>query len=133
MKKVINVVGAIIEDSNKNILCALRSPIMALSDLWEFPGGKVEQNESLEDAVVREIKEELDCIIEPIEIFRENRHEYERIVVNLITIKCRLLSGIPTKSEHAALLWLKRSSLNSLKWAPADMPTVQELIKEGLR
>lgn len=131
MKKIINVVGAIIEDKNKNILCALRSPIMKLNNLWEFPGGKIEQDESVENAIIREIKEELDCTIEPIQIFKENLHEYENITVNLITIKCRLLNGTPTKSEHAALVWLRRDSLKSLKWAPADIPTVEALSKEG--
>ena len=67
MKKLIKVVGAIIENENNEILCALRSPIMSLPNMWEFPGGKVEEDETLKEAIEREIKEELDCDVEFIE------------------------------------------------------------------
>ncbi len=68
MKKLIKVVGAIIENENNEILCALRSTKMSLPNLWEFPGGKIEKGESLADAIVREIKEELDCTISFIDV-----------------------------------------------------------------
>jgi len=55
MKKLIKVVAAIIENENNEILCALRSPIMSLPNMWEFPGGKVENSETLKDAIEREI------------------------------------------------------------------------------
>ena len=56
MKKLIKVVGAIIENDKNEILCALRSPEMNLPNMWEFPGGKVEENESLSEAIKREIQ-----------------------------------------------------------------------------
>ena len=58
MKKTINVVGAIIENENREILCALRSKNMSLANFWEFPGGKIEKGETLAEAIVREIYEE---------------------------------------------------------------------------
>ena len=58
MKKTVHVVGAIIENDNKEIFCALRSPEMSLPNYWEFPGGKIEDNETPEQALAREIKEE---------------------------------------------------------------------------
>ena len=64
MKKNIKVVAAIIDNENNEILCALRSPDMSQPNMWEFPGGKVEEGESLQAAIEREIKEELDCDIE---------------------------------------------------------------------
>ena len=128
MKKTIKVVAAIIENENNEILCALRSPEMSLPNLWEFPGGKVESDESLFDAIEREIHEELSCKIKALEIFDENTHEYDKVVVNLIGIKCKLIEGTPIASEHSKLIWLKRENLDSLKWAPADMPAVDKLI-----
>lgn len=127
MKKTIKVVGAIIENNDNEILCALRSKDMSLPMLWEFPGGKIEEGESVNEAIVREIKEELDCDIEVISIFNDNTHEYENIIVNLITIKCKLIDGIPKAKEHAKLLWLPVDYLESLNWAPADIPAVKLL------
>ena len=71
MKKVVDVVGAIIENEKEEILCALRSKNMSLANFWEFPGGKIEQGETVKEAIVREIHEELDCTIEFIEIFND--------------------------------------------------------------
>ena len=130
MKKLIKVVGAIIENENNEILCALRSPRMALPNLWEFPGGKIEGSETLKDAIEREIKEELACEVEFIDIFNSNTYEYDKFIVNLITVKCRLVTGTPTVSEHSKLIWLLRENLLSLKWAPADIAAVERLIGE---
>ena len=87
MKKDIKVVAAIIENENKEILCALRSPDMSQPNMWDFPGGKVEEGESLQAAIEREIKEELDCDVEALEIFNDNIHEYEKVIVNLCLSK----------------------------------------------
>lgn len=130
MKKTIKVVGAIIENSNLEILCALRSPKMSMPNLWEFPGGKIEKGESIRQAIEREIREELSCKVKYIEDFNDNTHEYDNVIVNLITVKCKLIEGTPTASEHSKLIWLKRENLDSLKWAPADVPAVEELKKE---
>ena len=110
------------------ILCALRSPIMTLPNMWEFPGGKVEEGESLYTAIEREIKEELKCSIKAIEIIGENRHEYEKIIVNLTAIKCNLVEGEPVADEHSKLIYLNKENLESLVWAPADIPLVKKVI-----
>ena len=120
MKKVVDVVGAIIENEKEEILCALRSKNMSLANFWEFPGGKIEQGETVKEAIVREIHEELDCTIEFIEIFNDNTYEYDEIIVNLVTIKCKLIDGIPKAKEHAKLIWLPIDYIESLNWAPAD-------------
>ena len=131
MKKLVKVVAAIIENERQEILCALRSPEMSIPNGWEFPGGKVEVNEDIYSALEREIKEELNCKIETFkEVFNDNTHEYETFIINLISIKCRVVEGIPTKSEHSKLIWLNRENLESLKWAPADIPAVEQLIQE---
>ncbi len=131
MKKKIVVIGAIIENQDKEILCALRSPRMALPNLWEFPGGKVEEGETLQETIKREIKEELDCEVEANnEVFNDYTHEYEKFIVQLKTIKCKIISGIPIAKEHSKLVWLKRDNLVSLNWAPADIPALEQLIVE---
>ncbi len=132
MKKVIKVVGAVVENENNEILCALRSPIMSLPNNWEFPGGKVEKDENLKQAIEREIKEELDCTVESCSVFNENTHEYDNVIVSLTTIKCKVISGMPTANEHSKLIWLKRENLLSLNWAPADLPAVKELCSEKI-
>ncbi len=87
MKKLIKVVGAVIENNNNEILCALRSPKMSLPNMWEFPGGKVEKDENLKQAIEREIREELGCTVEASDVFNDNTHEYDTFIVNLITCK----------------------------------------------
>jgi 8-oxo-dGTP diphosphatase len=131
LKKVIKVVAAVIENEQNEILCALRSPVMSIPNMWEFPGGKVEVNEDIYSALVREIDEELDCKIETTkEIFQDNTHEYDTFIINLISIKCNVVEGTPIPSEHSKLIWLKRENLASLKWAPADIPAVEQLMNE---
>jgi 8-oxo-dGTP diphosphatase len=130
LKKTVKVVAAIIENDQSEILCALRSPQMAIPNMWEFPGGKVEPNEDLFTALKREIKEELHCEIETGELHNDIVHEYETFIINLIAIKCKIIGGTPTPTEHSKLIWLKRENLSSLVWAPADIPAVDQLIKE---
>ncbi|GKU82029.1 (deoxy)nucleoside triphosphate pyrophosphohydrolase [Niallia sp. NCCP-28] len=130
MKKTINVVAAIIENDQNEILCALRSPQMSLPNRWEFPGGKVEKGENIFSALEREIQEELGCQIKANELFHENTHEYEAFIITLICIKANIIEGTPTTSEHSKLIWLKRENLDSLNWAPADILAVTALINE---
>ena len=127
MKKTIKVVGAIIENNEHEILCALRSPEMTIPNHWEFPGGKLEKDETVKAAIEREILEELNCTVELTSVFHNHIHEYENFNVNLITVKCRIVEGIPTAHEHTKLIWLKREALLSLVWAPADVPAVHLL------
>ncbi len=124
MKKVIKVVAAIIENEHNEILCALRSPQMSMPNMWEFPGGKVEKDEDIFSALKREIYEELQCEIETGELFHDNIHEYKNFTINLLAIKAKISKGTPIPKEHATFIWLKRESLSSLKWAPADIPAV---------
>ena len=125
MKTVRVVAGIIIEDGK---VFATQRGYGEFKDGWEFPGGKVEKGESLHEAIEREIKEELSCTVKAVEIFDENTHEYENIIVNLTAIKCDLVEGSPLANEHSEIIYLKRENLNSLVWAPADMPIVKKVI-----
>lgn len=130
MKKTVKVVAAIIENEKNEILCALRSPQMSIPNMWEFPGGKVEANEDIYSALEREIEEELGCKIKALKVFNDNTHEYETFIIQLISIKSKINNGTPTASEHSKLIWLKPENLDSLRWAPADIPAVEQLIQE---
>lgn len=129
MKKEIHVVGAVIESKGK-ILCAQRGPGKSLAYLWEFPGGKVEPGESEREALEREIKEELICKVDVKERITSTRYEYDFGFVTLTTFQCELLEGEPKLTEHVQVKWLPVEELDTLEWAPADVPTI-ELLVEG--
>lgn len=128
MKKKVKVVGAVIENEQGEILCALRSPIMTLPNLWEFPGGKIEEGELPEQSLVREIQEELECEIKVHELVADIVHEYPTFIINLITYKATIVNGTPVMKEHAELKWVSVEQLRSLEWAPADVPTIDALL-----
>ncbi|MEC2072490.1 (deoxy)nucleoside triphosphate pyrophosphohydrolase [Alkalihalophilus marmarensis] len=127
--KRIAVVAAVIEDKDNRIMCALRSPSMSLPNYWEFPGGKVEEKENHEGALIREIREELQVDIAVNKPIIDVRHTYDDVEVHLYTYWCSIVSGKPRAREHAELRWVPRNKLDELTWAPADIPTV-EIIKE---
>jgi 8-oxo-dGTP diphosphatase len=126
MKKV-DVVGAVILNEANEILCALRSQKMSLPGLWEFPGGKIEPNETPEESLIREIQEELNCTIKVGELIADFTHDYPTITVRLITYLAKITDGVPFASEHEKLIWLPLNQLYTLEWAPADLPTLEAL------
>jgi 8-oxo-dGTP diphosphatase len=126
MKKV-NVVGAVIRNEAREILCALRSQSMSLPGLWEFPGGKIELNETPEESLIREIQEELNCLIELGDLVAEATYAYPTIIVRLFTFHAQIVSGDPIPNEHEKLIWLPLDKLHTLDWAPADLPTIEAL------
>jgi 8-oxo-dGTP diphosphatase len=125
--KQIDVVGAVIVNDRKEVLCALRSQQMSLPGLWEFPGGKIEEGEDPCAALVREIKEELFCDIEVGNLIADIIHEYPAIKVRLITYFAKVTAEVPVATEHERLEWVSKGLLESLDWAPADIPTVKAL------
>lgn len=129
MKKNIYVVGAVIIKNGK-ILCAQRGPDKSLPYKWEFPGGKIEQDETPEEALQREIQEEMHCKINVGEKVEHTVYEYDFGIVHLTTFLCELVEGEPILKEHVEIKWLEPSKLASLDWAPADIPAIERLGKE---
>lgn len=130
MKKQVHVVGAIIENDKNEIFCALRSPKMSLPNYWEFPGGKIEDGETPEEALAREIQEEFNCTISVGEKVEDTTYQYDKMVVRLETYKAKLVDGQPTVSEHADTKWVTREEIRSLNFAPADIPAVEKIRAE---
>jgi 8-oxo-dGTP diphosphatase len=127
MKKI-NVAGAVILNDKGQVLCALRSSSMSMPNLWEFPGGKIEPGETAEESLVREIHEELGCIVTIADQIEDVEHLYPTVLVRLLTYKAYITEGEPTAKEHARIDWFSPNELNDLEWAPADLPTVRKLI-----
>jgi 8-oxo-dGTP diphosphatase len=128
VNKMIHVAGAVIQNAQGEILCALRSAGMSMPGLWEFPGGKLETGESPQSCLVREIKEELGCEIEVGGMIADVEHDYPSIRVHLMTYFAAIVSGVPEAREHERLEWLPASRLRELEWAPADLSTVDKLL-----
>src|ERR1700730_4648022 len=114
MKKI-DVVGAVILNDKNEILCALRSQKMSLPGLWEFPGGKIEPNETPQGSLIREIKEELHCTITVGELVAVATYEYPAIIVRLITYLAKIVDGVPLANEHEQLIWLSVDHLYTLE------------------
>ncbi|HDR4881573.1 (deoxy)nucleoside triphosphate pyrophosphohydrolase [Bacillus cereus] len=129
MKKKVSVVAAVIMNEKTEVLCALRSATMSLPNFWEFPGGKINEGEAPKEALIREIKEELDCTITVGQKIEELEHEYENIIVHLTTYKTKIELGTPKALEHAKLRWISVDKLLDLEWAPADVSTVDKVVK----
>lgn len=122
----IHVVGAVITRDGL-VMCAQRGHEGNLPGLWEFPGGKIEQGESKQAALAREIAEELGCTVEVGDEVTTTTHEYEFGEVTLTTFYCSLVSGTPTPTEHAAITWLRPDELHTIAWAPADIPALARI------
>lgn len=123
-KPVIQVVGAAIIRNKNELLCAQRG-YGSLIGKWEFPGGKVEKGETDQQALAREIKEELNIEVEVEELIDENYNEYPDKNINLKVYKCKYVSGEIKDVEHKALKWKKPDEVESLDWAEADKPIVE--------
>lgn len=112
------------------VLCAKRPPNNVLGDLWEFPGGKVEAGETLEEALHREIKEELGISIRIQESLMSLVHQYDTHEVQVHTYLCAWIDGDLTLHVHSQSKWLSVSELETLDWVAADDPIIKHLKKK---
>ncbi|UJP09388.1 (deoxy)nucleoside triphosphate pyrophosphohydrolase [Microbacterium sp. KUDC0406] len=128
LRKIPVSAAAIIRDGL--VLAAQRGRSAALPGLWEFPGGKLEVGETAEDAVRREIHEELGCTVSVGPRVAVTVHTYDFAVVELSTFYATIVDGVPSPREHSRLLWLPPHQLMSLKWTLADMPAVEQVLRD---
>ena len=128
--KTIEVVAAILRKGER--VFATQRGYGDWKDLWEFPGGKIEPGEGPEEALVREIREELGAQIAVESYLTTIDYDYPAFHLHMGCYLCRVTGGELTLKEHEAARWLSRDELDAVAWLPADR-TIIELLKKELR
>ena len=123
---MVEVVAALIWEGNRFLICQ-RPTNKARALLWEFVGGKVESNESLEAALIRECREELDVTVSVSDVFMEVIHEYPDITVHLTLFNSRIEEGIPKLLEHQDIKWITVGEIDKYEFCPADIEILERL------
>ena len=123
----IRVVAAIIEKDGK--IFATQRGYGDYKDWWEFPGGKIEPGESPEEALVREIREELDTEISVGDFLTSLEYDYPKFHMTMDCFMCSIISGRLTLLEPEAARWLAADELWQVKWLPSDIRVIEELEK----
>ena len=124
--KHITVAAAIIHDNQHRILATQRAH-GDWKDWWEFPGGKIEPGETPEQALKREIWEELETLIVVERLVQTGEWDYPKFHLTMHCFLCHVENGDLTLKEHEAARWLAQDELYSVKWLPADIEVLQEL------
>jgi 8-oxo-dGTP diphosphatase len=120
------VCGVIANSAGEYLLC--QRPVgKSQAGLWEFPGGKIDEGESAQQALVRELQEELGCTVIVGDCLSSVVHRYEALTIELIPFHCGVSDGKPTALEHQAIEWLRLEEFANYAMAPADEPIVEEL------
>ncbi len=127
---IIEVVAGIIKNENGKILIAKRNHAKDQGNLYEFPGGKVEKNETYKDALKREIKEELDMEIKVLDEFDEEIFEYPEKTIKLIAFNCLFNKTHLIMKEHEDIEWIELSEFKNFEFAPADIYFVNKLLEK---
>ena len=125
-RKTIRVVAAIIKKDNK--IFATQRGYGNYRNWWEFPGGKVEPGETPEEALVREIKEELNTEIQVDHYFMTVEYDYPEFHLSMECFWCNIVRGKLTLLEHKAAKWLPMNNLNQVNWLPADLEIIEAII-----
>ncbi|MBY6241017.1 8-oxo-dGTP diphosphatase MutT [Methylosinus sp. Sm6] len=124
------VVAAALVDAQDRVLVAQRPPGKQLAGLWEFPGGKLDPGERPEEALVRELAEELGVIVEARDLapLTFASHAYEAFHLLMPLYLCRRWRGEPQSREGQALAWARPSELDAARMPPADAPLIAPLV-----
>lgn len=123
---MIRVACALIQDSVGRLLLAKRPEGKYLAGFWEFPGGKLEIGETAEEALSRELREELLIDVEILQRLQPVEHEFENFSICLIPCRARVVSGVPTALEHSEIGWFHIDQINLDELAPADIPILTQ-------
>lgn len=132
--KTIKVVAAVICDSieNPSKIFATARGYGEFKGGWEFPGGKIEEGESPEQALKREIMEELDTEISVGELIHTIEYDYPAFHLSMDCFWCEVVSGNLVLKEHEAAKWVTKNELDSVDWLPADI-TLIDVLKEKMK
>lgn len=131
--KIIRVVAAIIKATNENgesIIFATQRGYGDFKGGWEFPGGKIEEGETPQEALVREIKEELETEIVVGELIDTIEYDYPTFHLSMDCFWVEIVSGDLVLKEHEAAKWLTKDELDSVEWLPADITLIEKIREE---
>jgi len=128
---MIDVVAAVIQNEEGKILIAQRNLKKSQGGLWEFPGGKIEPNETKEEAIIREIKEEMDIDIEAKKFIDQKVFNYPDKDINLIAIECKQIKGNIKLNEHEDIKWVNKNELRNFNFAPADKFIINTILENN--
>lgn len=123
--KIVRVAAAVIIDKGR--VFATQRGYGEYKDGWEFPGGKIEPGETPEEAIVREIREELEAEIEPVRLIDTVEYDYPGFHLSMDCYLCRLKSENIVLKEHEAARWLDKSNLYDVGWLPADLGLIEKI------
>lgn len=125
--KTVRVVAAIIKNGDK--IFATQRGYGEFKDGWEFPGGKIEEGETPQQALKREIKEELDADIEVENLVMTVEYDYPKFHLSMDCFWCSIAAGELVLKEHEAAKWLGRNELDSVDWLPADLVVINKIME----
>ena len=128
-KKIVRVVAAVIRDGSR--IFATQRGYGNYKDWWEFPGGKIEAGETPEQALRREIEEELDTEIKVGDFIDTIEYDYPEFHLSMDCFWCEIVEGNLDLKEHEAAKWLAKEELDSVNWLPADI-TIIDIIKKEI-
>ncbi len=126
---MLEVTAAILRDDAGRILICQRPAHKANGLLWEFPGGKLEEGETLPACLRRELAEELSITADIGEIIGETIYTYPDFTVHLTFFSARITHGVPLASEHPRILWVSPGELTQYPFCPADQPILEKLAR----
>ena len=121
----IEVAAAIIKDKDR--IFATQRGYGEFTGSWEFPGGKIEEGETPQQALLREIREELDVEVEVKEYFATVEYDYPGFHLTMHCFLCAIKEGTLVLKEHSSAQWLTKETLNSVEWLPADEGLIRKL------
>ena len=127
--KTIKVVAAVIKRNNK--IFVTQRGYGEFKDGWEFPGGKVEKGETKEEALIREIKEELDTVIKVDSYLDTIEYDYPDFHLSMDCFVCSIVEGHLVLKEHEDSKWIKKEEIDTLNWLPADL-IILDKVKERI-
>ena len=128
---MVEVVAALIWDKDKFLICQ-RPANKARALLWEFVGGKIEQGETKEQALIRECKEELNITLKVGEIVMGVCHNYPEVTINLTLFNATITEGVPEKLEHNDIKWITTKEIPNYEFCPADEEILNKIRKDEL-